>query len=72
MVNESPTDKVIRELREENEKLKLMLTKGVVPADMDFDMGSGGGSKAGEVLLKLAWLLWNIGYSPVFVCLCKV
>lgn len=33
-VNESPTDKLIRELREENAKLMEMLKKGGVPPEL--------------------------------------
>lgn len=42
-VNESPTDKLIRELREENARLMEMLKTGgvVMPAP---GMGGGGGS----------------------------
>ena len=39
VVNESPTDKLIRELREENKRLMEMLKKG----------GGGGGSEEGIV-----------------------
>lgn len=46
-VNESPTDKLIRELREENAKLMDMLKKGNIPPEMlamaADQMGSDGG-----------------------------
>ena len=47
-VNESPTDKLIRELREENAKLMEMLKKGGVPPEMlgGEDSSGGGGDAA--------------------------
>lgn len=44
-VNESPTDKLIRELREENAKLMEMLKKGGVPPEM---MAAQGGDMGGD------------------------
>jgi len=37
VVNESPTDKLIRELREENARLQELLKKGGVPAAVPGD-----------------------------------
>ena len=34
VVNENPMDKLIRELREENEKLKKMFESGGMPTDL--------------------------------------
>lgn len=51
-VNESPTDKLIRELKEENAKLMEMLKKGGVPPEMlaaQADGGGGGGDSQEEV-----------------------
>lgn len=44
-VNEDPTDKLIRELKEENEKLVKMLKEGGVPQDIgdgDEDLNEDG------------------------------
>ena len=45
VVNENPMDKLIRELREENEKLKKFLDGGGVPAQ---DVGGGGKTLSSE------------------------
>lgn len=53
-MNESETDKLIRELKEENEKFKQMLmqlaTKGEIPKDFDFKalLGKTGGEDGGD------------------------
>jgi len=47
-VNESPTDKLIRELREENAKLMEMLKKGGIPPEMMAAQQEGGGSDGSQ------------------------
>lgn len=44
VVNENPMDKLIRELKEENDKLKKILEGGQMPADL----GSGGAAMSEE------------------------
>ena len=48
MVNEDPTEKLIRELQEENEKLKKMMAGGKVTLSADDDEDMEGLNDAGE------------------------
>ncbi|ELU00840.1 hypothetical protein CAPTEDRAFT_171489 [Capitella teleta] len=52
VINESPTDKLIRELREENEKLKAMMAGGKIPEGMDMGGGAGGDGGNAEELKR--------------------
>ena len=47
VVNENPLDKMIRELKEENEKLKKFLEGGQLPTDS----GSGGAAMTEEGMI---------------------
>ena len=49
VVNENPMDKLIRELREENEKLKKLMQGG----DISMNIGDGGG------MSRYSVFLWN-------------
>ena len=51
VINESPTEKLIRELREENEKLKAALLQGGIPQVCPMDSGKvfGMEGEGGEV-----------------------
>lgn len=53
-VNESPTDKLIRELREENAKLMEMLKKGNIPPELLAAQMEGGGEE-GESASAEGW-----------------
>ena len=61
VVNENPMDKLIRELREENDKLKKFLEGGGVP--MQDVGGSGGGSLTAEGMctVYLINVTWELG-----------
>ena len=48
MVNESPTEKLIRELREENARLMDMLKSGGTMPAAPASGGGGGGDASGE------------------------
>ena len=59
-VNESPTDKLIRELREENARLMEMVKSGgmVLPPD-GAGTGGGGGGYSADGKVKVIWeALW--------------
>lgn len=51
VVNENPMDKLIRELKEENEKLKLAMAGGDFSALMTMPGGDGGGGGGGGAVM---------------------
>ena len=71
-VNESPTDKLIRELREENAKLMEMLKKGGIPPEMLAAQaeggGGGGGSQEGQCDVRTT-LFREFDYVHYYSCL---
>jgi hypothetical protein len=71
VINESPTDKLIRELREENEKLKKMLAGGKIPEglDMEGDGGGDSGSVDGHIPFQLSYLISSYLILPYLVLL---
>ena len=62
MVNENPMDKLIRELRQENERLKKMFESGGMPTDV------GGAGMSMSFYLRL--LLYFSG-TYIGLCLCN-
>lgn len=56
VINESPTDKLIRELREENAKLMEMLKKGILPDGA----GAGAGAEGTVFSIHFQDLLFSL------------